>query len=167
MRGRRSIFLTDLILIPLFVLTVYSGIELHVAGHGADHGAWHDWAVFHTLAGLSFTGFGILHVKDHLGWYKGLVAKGTKGKSRIILAFSFVCVPVLVTAVVLLCGVKGANMPVGLLHYGTGLVAGVLGTLHILLRLRRLYGGLAAKPPRFRIRSKSGFPSRPGGRSAG
>ena len=163
MRGRRSIFLTDLILIPLFVLTVYSGIELHVAGHGADHGAWHDWAVFHTLAGLSFTGFGILHVKDHLGWYKGLVAKGTKGKSRIILAFSFVCVPVLVTAVVLLCGVKGANTPVGLLHYGTGLVAGVLGTLHILLRLRRLYGGLAAKPPRFRIRSKSGFRPRPRG----
>ena len=50
----------------------------------------------------------------------------------------------LVTAVLLLCCVDGANTPVGLCHYAAGLAAGILGTLHMLTRARRLYGGLTA-----------------------
>ncbi len=167
MNKKRFIFLADLVLVPLFILTVYTGMELHVAGHGADHEAWHDWAVLHTLAGLLFTVFGAIHVRDHWGWYKSLCAKGPKGRSRIVLALSVVCVPVLVTAVLLLCCVDGANTPVGLLHYGAGLAAGFLGMLHILTRARRLYNGLAAKQPHVRTRSRSGFPPRLRGRSAG
>lgn len=102
MNKKRFVFLVDLVLVPLFALTVYTGLELHVAGHGADHEAWHDWAVFHTLVGLLFTVFGAIHVRDHWGWYKGLWAKGPKGRSRIVSALSAVCVPLLVTAVLLL-----------------------------------------------------------------
>ena len=144
MNEKRFVFLVDSVLVLLFALTVYTGLELHVAGHGADHEAWHDWAVFHTLVGLQFTVFGAIHVRDQWGWYKGLWAKGPKGRSRIVLALSAVCVPLLVTAVLLLCCVEGPGTPVGLCHYVAGLVAGILGTLHMLTRARRLYGGLMA-----------------------
>ena len=69
MNEKRFVFLVDSVLLPLFALTVYTGLELHVAGHGADHEAWHDWAVFHTLVGLLFTVFGTIHVRDPWGWY--------------------------------------------------------------------------------------------------
>lgn len=82
-------------------------------GTAPDHELWHDWAVFHTLIGLLFTVFGAIHVRDHWGWYRGLWAKGPKGRSRIVSALSAVCVPLLVTAVLLLCCVDGANTPVG------------------------------------------------------
>ena len=144
MNEKRFVFLVDSVLAPLFALTVYTGLELHVAGHGADHEAWHDWAVFHTLVGLLFTVFGAIHVRDHWGWYRGLWAKGPKGRSRIVSALSAVCVPLLVTAVLLLCCVDGANTPVGLCHYAAGLAAGILGILHVLTRAQRLYGGLTA-----------------------
>ena len=124
MNEKRFVFLVDSVLAPLFALTVYTGLELHVAGHGADHELWHGWAVFHTLVGLLFTVFGAIHVRDHWGWYRGLWAKGPK--------------------VLLLCCVDGANTPVGLCHYAAGLAAGILGTLHVLTRARRLYGGLTA-----------------------
>lgn len=37
MDKKKIIFLTDMALIPVFALTAYTGIELHVAGHGTDH----------------------------------------------------------------------------------------------------------------------------------
>lgn len=54
MDKKKIIFLTDMALIPVFALTAYTGIELHVAGHGTDHQVWHDMAVFHSIAGFSF-----------------------------------------------------------------------------------------------------------------
>lgn len=33
----KSILLTDSISLPLFVLSLYTGVELHLAGHGTNH----------------------------------------------------------------------------------------------------------------------------------
>ena len=77
MNKRRLIYLTDAILIPLFVLSLYSGIQLHITGHGTEHDIWHNWAVFHTIDSLLFTTFGIIHIKSHWFWYKGLKNKKT------------------------------------------------------------------------------------------
>ena len=70
MNKRRLIYLTDAILIPLFVLSLYSGIQLHIAGHVTEHDIWHNWAVFHTIDSLLFTTFGIKHIKSHRFLYK-------------------------------------------------------------------------------------------------
>lgn len=142
MNRKRLIYFTDLVLFPLFVLSFYSGIELHIAGHGTEHAIWYNRAVFHTIASLFFALFGIMHVKTHWAWYKGLKAKRWKGKSRIVLLLSSVFVCTVATGIVLLVCIEGANSSAGLLHYKTGLVMGGLGILHILKRIRRLYNVL-------------------------
>jgi len=83
MNKKQAIFWTDSALVPLFLLTFYTGVKLHVAGHGEDHAVWHYWAVFHALAGFVFTLFGTIHVKDHRGWYKGLKNRGVNGRARM------------------------------------------------------------------------------------
>lgn len=137
MNRKRIIYFTDLMLVPLFILVLHTGIKLHIAGHGTDHDIWHYRAVFHIITSLLFTIFGVMHVKHHWGWYKGLKTKGIKGKSKIILLLSFILIPVIVTGVWLLC-IEGANSSIGILHYQVGLMAGVLGILHILKRWRFL-----------------------------
>lgn len=69
MNKNKLIFLTDAILAPVFVLSLWSGVELHIAGHGAEHSVWHMWAVFHTIVSLLFLTFAAFHVRSHWGWY--------------------------------------------------------------------------------------------------
>ena len=146
MNKRRLIYLTDAILIPLFVLSLYSGIQLHIAGHGTEHDIWHNWAVFHTIDSLLFTTFGIIHIKSHWFWYKGLKNKKrerkTRRKQKIVLLLTFIFIWVIITGIWLLCFVEGANSPFGKLHYKAGLLMGILGLLHIVKRLRLLKNGL-------------------------
>lgn len=139
MNRKRLIYFTDLVLLPLFVLSFYSGMELHIAGHGTEHEIWHNWAVFHTIAGLFFALSGIIHVKTHWAWYKGLKAKRWKGKSKIVLLLSGVFACMAGTGILLLFCIDGANSFTGLLHYKTGIIMGVLGISHILGRIHRLY----------------------------
>lgn len=141
MNRKRFIYFTDLILIPLFILSLYTGIKLHIAGHHANHEIWHNWTVFHTIASLLFTIFGIVHIKSHWGWYKGLKATGCKGKKKVVLLFSITFALVIITGILLLLFVDGANSPTGLLHYKIGIATGVLAILHILKQKHFLYSG--------------------------
>ena len=50
----KKIFVIDWILIPVFILSAYTGIELHIAGHGNDHDTWHNWAVSHVIMSMLF-----------------------------------------------------------------------------------------------------------------
>ena len=52
MSGKRSVFITDAALVPLFAAVLATGVRLHVAGETQSHNVWHVWAVWHTLAGL-------------------------------------------------------------------------------------------------------------------
>lgn len=79
----KKIFILDWILVLVFVLLVFSGIELHIAGHGIDHDLWHNWAVFHVISSLLFLIFSILHVKMHWNWYAGILKNGIAKKTKI------------------------------------------------------------------------------------
>lgn len=140
MNRKKIIYLTDFVLVPLFILTLYTGIKLHVAGHDVNHEIWHNWAIFHTIVSLLFTISGIIHVKAHWTWYKGLKTKGMKGKSKSVLMLSLTFIPIVITGISLLY-IEGANSSTGLLHYKTGLIAGISGIVHILKRLRFLVNG--------------------------
>lgn len=144
MNRSRFIFLTDLMLIPVFVLSFYTGIELHLAEHGIGHETWHNWAVFHTIASLLFMILVGIHVKSHWGWYKGLKTIGCKGKRKIVLILSVIFALTVVSGLSLLLFVDGANSSIGLLHYKVGIVTGVLGVLHILKRKQILYKGVSS-----------------------
>lgn len=86
MNRNRFIYFTDLMLLLVFILSFYTGVELHIAGQGVDHESWHIWAIFHTNASLLFMILGIIHVKSHWAWYKGLRTVGCKGKRKACIA---------------------------------------------------------------------------------
>ena len=45
----KKIFKIDCGLYPLGLLTILSGIGLHIAGHGSNHNTWEIWAVIHSV----------------------------------------------------------------------------------------------------------------------
>ena len=121
-------------MIPLFVLTAVSGIGLHIAGHGAEHEVWHNWAVAHVAASLLFTVAAVMHIATHRGWYKSFVRSGIGNKSRVTVVLSVLFSAVVGTGIALLGWIDGANSQTGLWHYATGLALAVVATGHIIKR---------------------------------
>lgn len=136
MNKKQVIYLTDLLLIPLFILAAYTGLELHIAGHGTNHEIWHSWAVFHTLISFMFSTFEVMHIATHWSWYKGLKRKGIQKKSKPVLILTSILILVTITGVWLLIGIEGSNTPMGVFHYTIGLIMSVQGILHVLKRWR-------------------------------
>ena len=119
---KRTVIFTDIALVPTFVLTFYSGIKLHVAGHGTSHEVWHNFALFHIITSLLFLAACIMHIRSHAAWYKGLFQKGLGKKSR-----------------------EGANSRIGMWHYRIGLTSSALMLIHISKRFIPLCSSLRKK----------------------
>ena len=130
----KKIFIIDWSLIPVFVLSAYSGIELHVADYEGNHEVWHNWAVFHVLTSLLFLMASIFHIATHWGWYKGTAKNGIGRKSKVTAVLSVLFLSVVLTGFALL-GIEGAGSPVGQCHFWAGIVTTVLSIGHILKRL--------------------------------
>lgn len=138
----KKIFVIDWALVILFILTAVSGFGLHIAGHGADHSVWHNWAVFHVVASVMLLVAAAFHIITHKGWYRSVINSGMGGKSRVTAVLSVIFFIVSLTGLVLL-GVSGANTEMGLWHYVTGIVFTVLSAGHIIKRipmLRKSFG---------------------------
>ena len=133
----KRVFVIDWILVLVFVLSAFSGIGLHIAGHGNSHEVWHNWAVFHVLTSFLFFLATIFHITTHRGWYKGIIKKGLGKKNKITVVLSVIFFLVSVTGIILL-GVDGANSYIGLLHYKIGIVTIVLCIGHLLKRISLL-----------------------------
>lgn len=86
----KKIFAIDWSLFFVFVLSAFSGIGLHIAGHGINHELWHNWAVFHVLTSFLFFVISIFHITTHWGWYKGIIKNGLGKKSKITVVLSVV-----------------------------------------------------------------------------
>ncbi len=129
----KRIFIIDWALLPSFILTVYTGIELHIAGHGSNHDVWHNWAIFHVIVSLLFLILIVFHVMTHWNWYKGIVSRGMGKKSKVTLCLSVLFALVVITGFILL-GVDGANTCVGLWHYKVGILMGMFSIAHIFKR---------------------------------
>ncbi len=155
MNRKQFIYFTDWTLMSFFILSGYTGIELHLAGHGDNHEIWHHWALFHTVASLCFAVSGLIHIQSHWAWYKGLKTAGCKGKKKIVLLLSALFLSTVCTGVFLLVGVDGAHSPAGLLHYQTGMLTGVLGVFHLLKRRRFLQKGLTTNATRNKTNKKN------------
>ena len=130
----KKIFVRDWILLGVAALSAYSGIELHVAGHGDVHEIWHNWAVVHVIMSLLFLIFGVVHIKMHWGWYKSLFKKGVGNKSRVTLFLSVIFCVITLTGVALLAFIEGDGSSMGLWHYRVGLVVTAISIGHIVKR---------------------------------
>lgn len=145
MSGKRSVFITDAALVPLFAAVLATGVRLHVAGETQSHDVWHVWAVWHTLAGIAFLALVFLHLRHHWGWYKGWRKRSVRRNGVTwLLSLSF-AVTVLTGALLLAC-VEGAGSPTGWCHYVAGLVAGICGIRHMAARWPVLRKGLGRRP---------------------
>ncbi len=147
----KRVFIIDWLLIPLFVFSAYTGIELHSAGYGNNHELWHNWSVAHVLTSFLFLITTIFHIITHWGWYKSLIKNGIGKKSKVTVVLSIIFLLVSVTGIILL-GVNGANSVIGLWHYRIGLATMVLSVGHILKRSHLLHKSLKKT-----IRSKTVF----------
>lgn len=125
-------------LLPLaFVAMAVTGVGLHIAGHGADHQVWHGWAVAHVIAALLWLISGAQHIIRHRAWYKAVATRGPRRRSVTTLVLSLVFVAEVITGIVLLACVDGADSGAGLWHYWLGLLLTVLSVVHIASRKRR------------------------------
>lgn len=138
----KTIFIIDLILIPVFILVIYTGLKIHVVGNVQDHDIWSYWSHFHIIVSIVSLIIGGLHIKAHWGWYKGFVKRGLGKKSKITLALSILFLLLTITGVMLTLLVEGGNSILGLWHYRLGLVMIVLLIIHTIARLSLLENGL-------------------------
>ena len=138
------IFIIDWILLVVFILTVFTGLKLHVAGHGSNHELWHNWAVFHIITSILFVTTVFFHIQTHWGWYKGWMKHGLGKRSRVTAIVSVLFVILSVTGLVLL-GTDGANSAIGLWHYKIGIASSLLFLGHIIKRVPILKRSLQKK----------------------
>lgn len=129
----KKIFVIDRILIVVFILSAFSGIELHIARHGSNHELWNNWAIFHVLTSVLFFISVVFHTTTHGGWYKGFIRNGIGKKSKITVGLSIIFLLVSVTGFVLLF-VNGATSNTGLWHYRIGIITTALSGGHSLKR---------------------------------
>lgn len=77
----KRIFFIDWMLLVVSIPTVFTGLGLHIAGHGSNHELWHNWAVFHIITSILFVITVFFHIQKHWGWYKGWMKHGLGKKT--------------------------------------------------------------------------------------
>lgn len=137
----KKIIAMDWALLLAFTLSVFSGIGLHIAWHIAKHTVWYGWTLFHLMPAVLFLLLGILHIKAHWNWYRGLVKRnfGKKSKTTLILSILFLLLSV--TGVTLLF-VGDSGYIIRQVHYRTGMLMVAFSLVHILKRIRILFSSI-------------------------
>lgn len=130
----KKIFIIDWLLLLVASLSAYSGIKLHIAGHFFNHEIWHNWAVLHVITSILFLIIGIIHIKNHWGWYKSIIKRNFNYKIGKTLFLSIVFGLVSLTGIVLVLFINGANSNIGVWHYRLGLILTILSIIHIVRR---------------------------------
>lgn len=132
----KSFFAMVGLLLLTFAASAITGIGLHVAGHGTNHEVWHNWAVAHTILSFVWLVSGAFHIKRHWSWYKAVISKGIGKRSRTTLVLSMVFIVVVITGIVLIACVDGANSAVGMWHYRLGVLLILLSVVHLVKRTK-------------------------------
>ena len=134
MRLRR---LTDIVLLILFIITLLSGIKMHVTDYVTEHDWWRIWDLTHTTAGLMMLLVIIMHVYQHSAWYRALVKPAKAHRLRIrritVLSLTTLFTIVIVTGLWILFA-PHYNHHIGKAHFIIGLTASLFAVGHIITR---------------------------------
>lgn len=134
---------TDALAALFLLLTLGSGIELHLIGHGF-HAESRIWPGLHIASALLGTICIGLHIRHHRAWYRALFRTPFSGRKGMVILLSLCCLLATVTGLLLLPGAGTPLDRLALGHYLFGLAFGVLAMLHLLRRSRQLARGLAS-----------------------
>ncbi len=122
-------------LLPIaFLASAVTGIGLHAAGHDTNHEMWHNWSTAHIFTSFLWLWSVAVHIKCHRLWYKTLISKGIANKRWVTFFLSILFLTVAITGIYLTVCIKGANSPIGLLHYKLGILLSVFSLIHIFYR---------------------------------
>lgn len=133
----KKVFVIDLALYPLGLMTAVTGFGFHIAGHDNNHQIWELCAFVHILISAIFVYLVIQHLYTHKAWTKGLRDETLRKKRQITILLAVLAFAVTATGIMLL-GIMGANTHVGLLHYKLGIVFTLLLIGHSVRRLHVL-----------------------------
>ncbi len=129
----KRILIIDWSLVFLFVLSAYTGIKLHLAGHVSDSEMLPLLAMLHTAAGFLFLITAAFHCATHGNWYKSIIKNGLRKKSKVSVALSIAFLFMSGTGIAL-CYVGDSSSHLGLYHYKISLATSALCVGHILNR---------------------------------
>ena len=116
-----------------FVMTVLSGIIMNRAMQGADFDMASKLKTAHLASGVIFILLGMVHCWQRRFWFARLLRQATtwrlEADQRVIPLYLALFLCVTVSAVLILCGVRGA-IP---FHCGSALLFSVLAIFHLTL----------------------------------
>lgn len=133
-KNKGILFSIERLLPTVFLLSVITGIGLHIAGNCTSHEVWHNWVVAHILASFFWLLLVAVHVKRHSSWFKTLLSKEFVNKRWINFLLLVLFLIVAVTGILLIASVKSAHSSIGLLHYKLGLLLLIVSLIHIFYR---------------------------------
>lgn len=137
---KRGLFLIDVLLVPAFVLTVYSGIILHVCREN-QHNDVAEELFWHGISSFVFAVLIAWHVWAHWRWYCNLYRTLRFGwRSTMTLLLSIGVAVSVVTGVGMLLG--GAVVLLERGHGVTAVLVVLLGGIHIVGRFSILVRGV-------------------------
>ena len=131
-------------LYPLGLLTILSGIALHIAGHGDNHHAWELRAVIHSVIAVPFTALLACHIRSHWAWFKHTRQNTINRKRLVTTTLTVVSILTAFSGIALLA-IQGANTHAGLLHYKTGIGLALLMLIHGVKRIRIIEKAISVK----------------------
>ena len=140
----KPIFRTDLSMAVLTLVSLFTGVKIHYAGHFQSHEIWHNWSVVHFFATVALFVTAAIHIKQHWGFYKSLFkSKDFSRRSKITMFVTASFVAVALSGIYLLAFVEGQGSSAGFAHYILGIVFAVLGLGHLAKRWKVFKKGVS------------------------
>lgn len=122
---------TDWAAALFFALTLYSGVQLHVA-------ATFNMLILHIAASLLLLAAIAIHIAQHGAWFKALRKPSSSRKvKRRRIAVLLLAALFLATAISGIC-MMSFHVALGMLHFAVGLAMSALAMLHLLKRRKLL-----------------------------
>ncbi|MFO7446561.1 MAG: DUF4405 domain-containing protein [Ignavibacteriaceae bacterium] len=138
MDKRKKLLTFDILLIPGFLTTAISGLNLHVANKGFNSIicgiSLHGWTIIHVSAALLFLAISGMHIYQHWGWFKQLFISA-KNKSRITITTAIIFLLVVLTGLI---SMMFEDSHIGLLHSKLGELLIIVGIMHLISRFKSL-----------------------------
>lgn len=128
------LFCIERLLPIVFLASAVTGIGLHIAGHGTNHEAWHNWGAAHISTSFFWLLSVVAHIRRHRLWYNTLLSHKIAHKHWIALFLSILFPIVTITGIWLMAYVKEAHSSIGLLHYKFGIILLILTLIHLFHR---------------------------------